>query len=284
MRISAWIRKDGSQQGLALRDGERLIDLGDLDLASLFAKGDWRSVIERAAQSGKTLQESDVDWRAPLPRPPKILCIGYNYQAHVEERGKAEATKNAKYLSFFPRFTTCLVAHHQPIIRPKQSVQLDYEGELAVIIGSSARNVAVDKALDVVAGYSIFNDGTLRDVQWDAPQWTQGKNYDRTAGFGPEFVSADELPAGGDGLKIETRLNGKTVQSATTSELIVGVADLIARLSSFTTLEPGTVIATGTPAGVGAARKPPVWLVPGDQLEVTIEKIGSLRNHVADEQ
>jgi 2-keto-4-pentenoate hydratase/2-oxohepta-3-ene-1,7-dioic acid hydratase in catechol pathway len=175
-----------------------------------------------------------------------------------------------------------LIGHGAPILRPPQSVQLDYEGELVAIIGKTARDVNEAEALDCVMGYSIFNDGSIRDYQFKAPQWTPGKNFDDTGAFGPWLVTADELPPGCEGLRLETRLNGQVVQSASTSDMVFPVARLVSILSSFLTLKPGDVIVTGTPSGVGMARQPQLFMKHGDVCEVEIEKIGVLSNPVRD--
>ena len=168
-------------------------------------------------------------------------------------------------------------------MRPRASEKLDYEGELVAVIGKGGRHIPRAAALSHVCGYSIFNDGSIRDFQLRTPQWTVGKNFDNTGPFGPVFVSADELPPGAHGLKIETRLNGRVMQSATTADLIFDVATLVALISEAMTLEPGDLIITGTPAGVGAARKPPVFMKADDICEVEIEGIGILRNPIVDE-
>ena len=191
--------------------------------------------------------------------------------------------KAPDYPTLFARFPSSLIAHDKPIVRPRVSDKLDYEGELVAVIGKGGRYIPRAAALSHVCGYSIFNDGSIRDFQLRTPQWTVGKNFDNTGPFGPIFVSADELPPGAHGLKIETRLNGRVMQSATTADLIFDVATLVALISEAMTLEPGDLIITGTPAGVGAARKPPVFMKAGDICEVEIEGIGILRNPIADE-
>jgi acylpyruvate hydrolase len=191
--------------------------------------------------------------------------------------------KAPDYPTLFARFSSSLIAHGEPIVRPRISDNLDYEGELLAVIGKGGRCIPRAAALSHVCGYSIFNDGSIRDFQLRTPQWTVGKNFDNTGPFGPVFVSADELPPGAHGLKIETRLNGRMMQSATTADLIFDVATLVALISEAMTLEPGDLIITGTPAGVGAARKPPVFMRAGDVCEVEIEGIGILRNPIADE-
>jgi 2-keto-4-pentenoate hydratase/2-oxohepta-3-ene-1,7-dioic acid hydratase in catechol pathway len=219
---------------------------------------------------------SDVTLLAPVPRPGKIICIGLNYRAHAEEGGNTIPD----YPAVFMRGATSLVGPGGVMIYPECSDKLDYEAELAVVIGKTATNVGAG-ALDYVAGYACFNDGSVRDYQRKSTQWTMGKNFDCTGGFGPELVTPDELPAGASGLRIIARLNGEIMQDSNTSDMIFDVATLIATLSEAMTLEPGDVIATGTPAGVGYARKPPIFLRPGDCSQIEIEGIGTLSNVIA---
>jgi acylpyruvate hydrolase len=215
----------------------------------------------------------------PFRHAGKILCVGLNFAGHVKESGM----QTPDYPTVFARFNTGLVGHRQPMIRPKSSDHFDYESELAFIIGKRARHVREDEALDYVAGYSIFNDGSIRDVQLRTPQWTIGKNFDGTGGFGPDFVTADELPPGCAGLRMQGRFNGEVVQDTTLSDLIFDVRKLVSLLSAAMTLEPGDVVSTGTPSGVGLSFKPPRFLKPGDVFEIEIEKIGVLRNPIAAE-
>ena len=226
---------------------------------------------------GDKVALADVELLPPVPHPGKIICIGLNYRAHAIEGGNPIPD----YPAVFMRCATSLTASGGPIIYPTCSDKLDYEAELAVIIGKSARNVAVSEALDHVAGYSCFNDGTVRDYQRKSSQWTVGKNFDSTGGFGPELVTPDELPLGAAGLRLVARLNGEIMQDTSTADMIFDVATLVATLSEAMTLEPGDVIATGTPSGVGYARTPPVFMRPGDVIEIEIERIGTLRNVVA---
>jgi acylpyruvate hydrolase len=214
----------------------------------------------------------------PVPDPPKILCVGLNYDDHLEESG----LKKPVYPEIFARFATSLIAHSDPIRRPGESAALDYEAELAVVIGRGGRRIRSDKALDHIAGYSLFNDATIRDFQLRTPQWTMGKNFDGTGAFGPWLVTPDAVAPGARGLRIQGRLNGRVMQDANTERLIFSVADLITMISVAMSLEPGDVIITGTPGGVGAARKPPVFMQPGDVFEVEIEGIGVLSNPVED--
>jgi acylpyruvate hydrolase len=212
----------------------------------------------------------------PVPKPPKILCVGLNYDDHLEESG----LKKPVYPEIFARFATSLIAHNEPIHLPPESLALDYEAELAVVIGRSGRRINRDEALDHVAGYSLFNDATIRDFQLRTPQWTMGKNFDGTGAFGPWLVTPDALPAGAQGLHIQGRLNGQVMQDSSTDKLIFSVSALIELISVAISLEPGDVIITGTPGGVGAARKPPVYMQPGDVFEVEIEGMGILSNPV----
>ena len=212
----------------------------------------------------------------PVPKPTKILCVGLNYDDHLEE----SELKKPVYPEIFARFATSLVAHGEPIRLPPESFRLDYEAELAVVIGQRGRRINRERALDHVAGYSLFNDATIRDFQLRTPQWTMGKNFDATGAFGPWLATSDALPPGAHGLRIQGRLNGRVMQDASTDLLIFSVPTLIEMISVGISLEPGDVIITGTPGGVGAARKPPVFMQPGDVFEVEIEGIGVLSNPV----
>jgi 2-keto-4-pentenoate hydratase/2-oxohepta-3-ene-1,7-dioic acid hydratase in catechol pathway len=227
----------------------------------------------------KTIPLKDIRYAMPVEHPDKFICLGLNYADHV-----AESTQSApKYPILFMRVATSLMAHGEPMIAPIASEHLDYEAELAVIIGRTMRHVSPEQALQGVAGYTCFNDGSVRDFQKHTTQWTMGKNFDKTGGFGPVFVTADELPPGAAGLKIETRVNGETRQSNNTSNMIFTVANSIAYISQGITLEPGDVIAMGTCSGVATAMKPPKWLRAGDVMEIEIERVGILSNTVVNE-
>jgi acylpyruvate hydrolase len=234
---------------------------------------------ERAASLSVTdeVAVSSVELLPPVPNPGKTICIGLNYRAHAIEGGNPIPD----YPAVFMRCTTSLAAPDAALIYPECSDKLDYEAELAVIIGKTATNVSAADALDYVAGYSCFNDGSVRDYQRKSTQWTMGKNFDGTGGFGPELVTPDELPPGAAGLRLVARLNGEIMQDSDTGDMIFDVATLIATLSEGMTLEPGDVIATGTPSGVGYARTPPVFMKPGDTINIEIEKIGVLTNTIA---
>ena len=211
-----------------------------------------------------------------IPQPGKVICLGVNYVDHAKEGGNTVAD----YPALFLRCSTSLLAHGAPLQVPAVSAKLDFEAELAVVIGRRTRFVSEADALGAVFGYACFNDATLRDYQRRTTQWTIGKNFDATGGFGPCLVTADELPPGCTSLRIESRLNGQVMQSADTSDMVFGVARTISLLSEAVTLAPGDVIVMGTPAGVGYARTPPVWMQAGDVIEIEIERVGVLRNPV----
>jgi 2-keto-4-pentenoate hydratase/2-oxohepta-3-ene-1,7-dioic acid hydratase in catechol pathway len=233
----------------------------------------------RFGLTGRKIDPETADLLPVVPDGEKIICVGLNYADHADESpyGRPE------FPTFFPRFRTSLVAHNKPIERPQASIELDWEGELGVVIGRECRNVSRENALEYVAGYTVFNDGSLRNYQFKGQQWTLGKNFDHTGGLGPMLVTADEVPAGGNGLRIQTRLNGETVQDSNTDQLLFPVDQVIQILSEVLTLKPGDLILTGTPSGIGWARKPPVFMKDGDTCEVEIEGLGVLRNPIADE-
>jgi acylpyruvate hydrolase len=230
-------------------------------------------------RSGVAIDLASIAYLPPCAQPGKIICLGLNYRDHAQEFEVEPPT----YPTLFGRFASSLIGHEQPLIRPRISDKLDYEGELAVIFGRSGRHIAEQDALDHVFGYTIFNDGSIRDYQLRTPQWTIGKNFDGTGAFGPCVVTADALPLGATGLMLETRLNGAVMQRASTSDMIFGVAQTIALLSEAMTLDAGDVIVMGTPSGVGHRRKPPIYMKAGDVCEIEIERIGVLRNTVRDE-
>ena len=240
---------------------------------------------ERLAAAGKVLLAcpaidlAAVTLLTPLPNPPKIICVGLNYADHSAESGFAVPD----YPTIFGRFASSLIPHGAPILRPLASEQLDYEGEFVAVIGRGGRHIPKTQALEHVVAYSLFNDASIRDYQFKAPQWTVGKNFDATGAFGPWLVTADALPPGCAGLTLTTRLNGEVVQRASTDDLVFDVATLVQLLSEAFTLEAGDVIVTGTPSGVGLARKPPLWMRAGDVCEVELDGLGVLRNPIADE-
>lgn len=282
--------QQGARTGLAVvaADGTaRGLFPGDWDfpgtLDELVAAG-----TSRLHEAGVALQKGeriDLDAIEYLPvlsgRASKIICVGLNYRDHSAESGHAT---QPTYPSLFARFPSSLIAHGAPLLRPPESTSLDYEGEMVAVIGKGGRRIAKEQALDHVVAYSIFNDGSVRDFQHKTAQWTVGKNFDGTGAFGPQLVTADELPPGAAGLRLQTRLNGQVLQDASTSDLVFDVATLVSVLSEAMTLNPGDIIVTGTPGGVGAARKPPIYMKAGDVCEVEIEGLGVLRNPVIDEQ
>jgi 2-keto-4-pentenoate hydratase/2-oxohepta-3-ene-1,7-dioic acid hydratase in catechol pathway len=280
--------RSGTETRLAVVDGEQIVDINRAvpdvpsDVRAALGAGiDLVAAGRRALDSGAERQPLAGVALAPVvPEPGKTVCLGLNYYDHAAESGREKPV----YPWFFLRGTTSLLAHGEASPRPRVSEKFDYEAELAVVIGKRARHVSREDALDYVFGYACFNDISVRDYQKRTPQWTIGKNFDRTGALGPVLVSADELPAGGVGLSIRSRLNGQVMQDANTKDMIWDVAETIALLTECLTLEPGDVIAMGTPAGVGQSRTPPVWMKAGDTIEVEIEGVGLLRNTIEDEQ
>jgi 2-keto-4-pentenoate hydratase/2-oxohepta-3-ene-1,7-dioic acid hydratase in catechol pathway len=274
---------------LGVVQGETVIDVAACDPAlpsTILAlanggPGVQDAVAEAVADAPETalLARGDVVPALPIARPGKFVCVGLNYAAHAREGGH----EPPDYPSLFVRFPSSLVAAGQPVVRPHVSEQFDYEAELAVVIGRGGRHIAEADALGHVFGYTIFNDVSVRDYQRKTRQWTPGKNFDGTGPFGPWVVTPDDLPPGAAGLRITSRVNGGTRQDSNTADMIFPVARIIAIVSEFMTLEPGDVIATGTPSGVAHAMTPPGWMTPGDTVEVEIEGIGVLSNPVVQE-
>jgi 2-keto-4-pentenoate hydratase/2-oxohepta-3-ene-1,7-dioic acid hydratase in catechol pathway len=256
---------------LGARLGDRYPNLGAALTAGALGE------LAGAASAKPDLALKDVSLLPPIPAPDKIVCIGLNYRAHAAEAG----LKVPEHPSLFLRLNNTLVPHGGALVRPSVSSDMDYEGELAVVIGRGGRHIAAAQALDHVAGYSCFNDGSLRDYQRQHSV-AVGKNFVATGGFGPWLVTRDEIPDPAQ-LTLTTRLNGAEVQRGETADMIFSVAQIISYVSDFTPLVPGDVISTGTPPGVGMARKPPLWLKPGDVVEVEISRIGVLRNGVVAE-
>lgn len=250
------------------------------DLERLLAEGADLADVGRKLQAAPRVDLAKVRLKPPLSHPGKIVCLGLNYQTHSAEFG----LKIPAFPELFARFPSSLVGHGSPIIRPRISEKLDYEGELAVIIGRGGRHIPRETALAHVAGYAVFNDASVRDVQFRGSQWLPGKNFDQTGAFGPWLVTADALPPGAKGLRLTTRLNGVVTQDASTGDMIFDVAAQIALVSEIMTLSPGDVFITGTPGGVGQSRTPKLFMKPGDVCEVEIEAIGVLRNPVALEE
>ena len=279
-------QRDGRPQ-LGVRRDDAVVDLGR---AAPDLPQSWPAIFDAlllgqveqtvaAAGAEALLSPDDLHYLPPIPAPPKILCVGLNYHAHAAEVG-LEPPKDP---ILFVRFPNSFVGHEEAMICPRASSRFDYEAELAVVIGKGGRHISRAAALDHVAGYAAANDGSLRDFQFKGQQWTLGKNFDASGSWGPEIVTRDELPEGAKGLAVRCRLNGETLQEGNSDDLIFDVAELIAACSEVMTLEPGDLILTGTPPGVGAARKPPVWMKPGDRVEVEIDGVGLLANPIAAE-
>ena len=286
MKLLSYQDSSGPRFGI-LVNGE-IIDAAEADsrvpasLDAFIAKGGRSEDLRNLVASAPATVRHPVDTithALPVARPGKIFCLGLNYLEHVHE-GPYQVPD---YPTIFMRGATSLLAHGQPIVRPLISDKLDFEAELAVIIGKRVRHATKDNALGAVFGYSCFNDATLRDYQKRTVQWTVGKNFDSTGGFGPIIVTPDELPPGAAGLSIQSRLNGQVMQSDNTKNMMFPVAETIATITAAITLEPGDVIMMGTPSGVGYARKPPVFMTAGDTIDIEIEGIGTLSNPVIDE-
>lgn len=282
MRL-AMVEADGDAALAVVRNGKVGVLSGHSDLTVVIAGGS--NVLDAVAEAAAGLPETawrpmaSVSFRLPIDRPGKVICLGLNYVDHAKEGGY----QVPDYPALFMRSTTSLIAAGAPLVRPRVSEKLDFEAELMVVIGRRGRHVSEADALDLVFGYTCFNDGSVRDYQRKTLQWTPGKNFDGTGAVGPIVVTPDELPPGATNLRITCRLAGQTVQSANTTDMIVSVAKTLALLTEYTTLEPGDLVAMGTPQGVGHARKPPLWMRPGDLVEVEIEGIGVLANTIVDE-
>jgi 2-keto-4-pentenoate hydratase/2-oxohepta-3-ene-1,7-dioic acid hydratase in catechol pathway len=278
--------EDGGRAATGVRIGDAVVPVSALqgfpdDTSAILAGGaELRKRLATAAAASSARRPlAGLKRLMPIARPGKVVCIGLNYALHAKEGNNPIPD----YPAVFLRVQSSLVGPDAPMLRPGCSTKLDYESELAIVIGKTARCVAEDKALEHVGAYSLFNDGSVRDYQRKSTQWTMGKNFDATGAFGPELVTPEELPPGAAPLRITGRVDGQTVQDSTTGDMIFPVARCIAILSEVMTLEPGDVIATGTPSGVGYARKPPLFLAPGMTVEVEVEGIGVLRNTVADD-
>ena len=281
MRLASYLLDDRPKFGLIVDDGA--VDLGErlggrfADLKALLAHD---ALEEARAYLGASPDRplSGLRWLPPIPNPGKIICIGVNYHEHRLETGRAEAI----HPTVFTRFSDTQVGHQQPLILPRASNRLDFEGELAVVIGRGGRRIPADDAVARVAGFSVYQDASVRDFQYRTSQFIPGKNFPATGGFGPWLVTPDEIgPLGPQ--RLTTQLNGETMQDARLSDMIFDVPALIASISEWTTLAAGDVIITGTPGGVGSKRTPPVWLKAGDVVEVKIEGVGLLRNPVVAE-
>ena len=285
MRLIAFIDDQG-RPALGVRiDAEHLLDLtaagAPATLDEVLQAGDagWARLRQCQREATRRVALAGLRWLPPVLHPEKALAIGLNYIDHAAESN----FEPPKHAVVFQRYRSSWVAHGEPLVRPHVSTQFDYEAELVAVIGKAGRYIAPEDALAHVAGYSVFNDGSIRDYQLRTNQWLLGKNFDRSGAFGPEFVTADELPPGARGLQIQCRLNGQVLQNANTRDMIFDVATLVSTCSQAMALQPGDIIITGTPSGVGMARKPQVWMKAGDVCEIEVEGIGVLRNPVVDE-
>jgi 2-keto-4-pentenoate hydratase/2-oxohepta-3-ene-1,7-dioic acid hydratase in catechol pathway len=280
MKLATFSTAKGASYGAVVDQG--IVDLGKRlgnrypDLLSLVAANAF-------GEAAKLLNEkpdfktSEVTWLPVIPNPGKIVCVGLNYQDHVVETGR----DNTEQPAIFLRLPESQVGHLQPIVRPKESTHMDFEAEIAVIVGKPGRRITQKDSWSHIAGYSCYNDGSVRDWQRHTVQWTAGKNFARTGGFGPWMVTADEIPPGTK-MALSCRLNGERMQHATTEQMIFKIPKIIEYVSTWTTLQPGDVLVTGTPGGVGARRTPPIWMKPGDKVEIEIDKVGILENSIAD--
>ena len=268
------------QQSYGFVDNDTIVDIGQTlgnthpDLKSLISD-DYSKLISSNTDTAPQVALSDVQLLPPITNPDKIICVGLNYESHRKETGRPEV----EFPTLFTRFANSQIGDGEAMWRPAESTSFDYEGELAVIIGSGGWKIPEDKALEHVAGYSCYNDGSVRDWQRHTSQFTPGKNFRHTGPFGPWLVTTDEIPDPST-LTLTTRLNGEVMQHATTDLLIFTIPVLINYISRFTRLEPGDVIVSGTPGGVGFKRDPQVFMKPGDVVEVEISKIGILKNPI----
>lgn len=269
---------DGNESFGFIADDGQVVDVGARGGAATLKEAITASSL---SESGKQ-SSSDTCWsleqieyKPPITNPDKILCVGLNYRDHQEETGHGGEDNP----TIFVRFAQAQVGHQQPLVRPVESRAFDYEGEIALIIGEGGRRIAKDDWLKHVAGFSCYNDGSIRDYQRHTSQFTPGKNFTGTGGFGPWLMTPDEIGDPNE-MELTTRLNGEVMQNAKAAQLVFGFGELVAYCSTFTDLVPGDLIVTGTPGGVGAARNPPVFMDEGDLLEVTVEPIGTLRHSV----
>ena len=281
MKLVSFVSADGRPGYGAVR-GDAVVDLGTRlasssapTLRALLASGQIEKARQLAAEAPADIALAGLAFAPVIPDPGKIVCVGLNYRDHVAETGRTVTEKPA----LFTRYPVSQVGHLQPLVKPAVSDDFDYEGELAVIIGKTGRHIKAADALGHVAGYACYNEGSIRDWQRHTSQFLAGKSFAQSGSFGPWLVTSDEIPDP-SGLTLETRLNGQVVQHTTTDLLITPIPGLLAYISTIFPLEPGDVIVTGTPGGVGAKRTPPLWMRPGDVVEVEISGIGVLRNSV----
>jgi 2-keto-4-pentenoate hydratase/2-oxohepta-3-ene-1,7-dioic acid hydratase in catechol pathway len=281
MKLASFQTSKVASYGVVTENG--IVDLGArlgnkyADLKSLIAQ-DAFGEVKRHLKTPPDFKESEVTWLPVIPNPGKIVCVGLNYEEHRTETGRDKTENPALFL----RVAESQVGHRQPILRPRESTHLDFEAEIAVIIGKPGRRISQKDSWDHIAGYSCYNDGSVREWQRHTVQWTAGKNFAQTGGFGPWMVTADEIPPN-TVMTLSCRLNGERMQHATTEMMIFKIPRLIEYISAFTPLAAGDVIVSGTPGGVGARRTPPVWMKPGDTVEIEIDKVGTLVNTIGDD-
>jgi 2-keto-4-pentenoate hydratase/2-oxohepta-3-ene-1,7-dioic acid hydratase in catechol pathway len=290
MKIVGFETDEGLRLGVA--EGDAVVDLQAVDpmlptnLAEVLAvtDGNLAPLAELAKKAPASARRplAGLKFALPVARPGKIVCLGLNYLEHVKEG--SQAGNIPKYPTLFMRGLNSFVPHLAPLIRPRVSEQLDYEAELTVVIGRRAKHMTMENAASCIAGYTCCNEGSVREFQRHTTQWHMGKNFDQSGSIGPWMVTADELPDLGKGLKIESRLNGQVMQSDNTANMMFPIAETIVYITKGITLDPGDLLVTGTPSGVGHARRPPVWMKPGDTIEIDIEGVGVLRNPIADEK
>jgi acylpyruvate hydrolase len=290
MKIVGFEAKGGLRLGVV--EGGEVIDLQAVDanfpadLKDVLAKtnGDLAPVAELAkrATASARVPLKGLKYALPVANPGKIIALGLNYLDHVKEGPQKDNIP--QFPTIFMRSRTSMAPHDAPLLRPKASETFDYEAELALIVGRKSKHLTMQNAYSCIAGWSCVNEGSIREFQRKTTQWDMGKNFDRTGGFGPWMITANEVPAGGKGLKIESRINGNVMQSDNTDNMMFPVAETLVYLTQGMTLEPGDVVLTGTPSGVGHPRKPPVWMKPGDVVEIEIAKVGLLRNTIEDEK
>jgi 2-keto-4-pentenoate hydratase/2-oxohepta-3-ene-1,7-dioic acid hydratase in catechol pathway len=280
MKLLTYKTSRGASYGAVA--GQGVIDLGRR-LGSKYP--DLKALIAGNAfgEAAKLLKEapdhklSEIEFLPVIPNPGKIVCVGLNYQDHVVETGR----DNTEQPAIFLRVAESQLGHKQPMPRPRESTHLDFEAEIAVIIGKGGRRISQKDSWSHIAGYSCYNDGSVRDWQRHTIQWTAGKNFDATGAFGPWLVTADEIPPNTT-MTLSCRLNGETMQKATTEQMIFKIPKIIEYVSTWTTLAPGDVLVTGTPGGVGARRTPPLWMKPRDKVEIEIDKVGIHENGISD--
>ena len=290
MKIGGFEADGGLRLGIV--EGDQVVDLqavdpnlpADLRVILQKSNGDLAplgDIAKRAPASARRPMKG-LKYALPVANPGKVVCLGLSYLEHVKEGPNRDNIP--KFPTIFMRANSSLVAHGQPMIRPRVSETFDYEAELVIIVGKRVKHLTMQNAYSCIAGYSCFNDGSIREYQRRTTQWDMGKNFDATGGFGPWMVTADELPEGAKGLKIESRLNGQVMQSDNIDNMMFPIAETLVDITQGMTLEPGDLVVTGTPSGVGHARKPPVWMKHGDTIEIDIEKVGILSNPIENEK